>query len=79
MQVCTSTGLPRGDVRNNLVSCRHQADQVLLGRAFPAPDTGADRRSACGVQLTGPWPERYLALHLARNPDLAQQLRPLTL
>jgi hypothetical protein len=73
VQICTPARLPRGDVRNNLVSCRHQADQVMLSRALPAPNAGPDRRSTCAVQLTGPLPERYLA----RHPSLARPLAQL--
>jgi hypothetical protein len=71
VQVCTPARLPRGDVRNNLVSCCHQADHVMFSRARPAPDAGPDRRSTCAVQLTGPRPGRRPARLLARRPGLA--------
>jgi len=71
VQICTPARLPRGDVRNNLVSCCHQADQVLLSRTRPAPDAGPDRRSTYAAQLTGPWPDRRPARLLARRPGLA--------
>jgi len=58
VQVRTPAGLPHGDVRNNFASCRHQANQVGLSRARPAPDAGPDRRGPFAVQLTGPGPRR---------------------
>jgi hypothetical protein len=59
MQVCTPARQPHGDIRNYLISCRHQADQIRPGRALTAPDAGTDRYSLPGVQLTVPWRQRH--------------------
>ena len=70
MQVRTPARQPPGNVRNYLISCRHQADQVGLGRALSAPDAGSDRYGLSAVQLTVPLPQRHRPQSQHRPPAL---------